>query len=141
VLSRGRYKNMSELAQAMGISVSQVYRVRRGDRKINEGFILGAAKAFPEQVNRGLALQLSTRSKSSLWRGLAAIMKAPSSSERRTLWLSMMKGLFRSAYRTSLSSWGTRSRLLAAVKRACLFPEGRLFRPLKGKLRDGRRRG
>ncbi len=43
----GRYQNLSELAQAMGISVSQVYRVREGKRNINQTFIIGAARAFP----------------------------------------------------------------------------------------------
>ncbi len=42
------YKNLSELAQAMGISVSQVYRVREGKRSINQKFIIGAIKAFPK---------------------------------------------------------------------------------------------
>ena len=42
-----RYQNLSELAQAMGISVSQVYRVRIGKRAINQKFIIGAVKAFP----------------------------------------------------------------------------------------------
>ena len=41
------YKNLSELAQAMGISVSQIYRVREGKRQINQKFIVGAIKAFP----------------------------------------------------------------------------------------------
>lgn len=41
------YKNLSELAQAMEISVSQVYRVREGKRHINQKFIVGAIKAFP----------------------------------------------------------------------------------------------
>ncbi len=43
----GKYKNLSELAAAMGISVSQIYRVREGKRHINQKFIIGAAKAFP----------------------------------------------------------------------------------------------
>ena len=43
----GRYQSLSELAQAMGISVSQVYRVKQGKRGINESFIVGAKKAFP----------------------------------------------------------------------------------------------
>ena len=47
-LCNGRYKNLAELARAMGISVSQVYRVREGKRRINEKFIIGAVKAFPE---------------------------------------------------------------------------------------------
>jgi multidrug efflux pump subunit AcrA (membrane-fusion protein) len=43
-----KYASLSELAQAMGISVSQVYRVRVGKRKINQKFIVGAIQAFPE---------------------------------------------------------------------------------------------
>ena len=45
----GSYKNLSELAQAMGISVSQVYRVREGKRSINQKFIIGAIEAFPKR--------------------------------------------------------------------------------------------
>jgi hypothetical protein len=41
------YKNLSELAGAMDISVSQVYRVLEGKRNINRKFIIGAMKAFP----------------------------------------------------------------------------------------------
>jgi len=44
----GGYKNLSKLAQAMGISVSQIYRVREGKRSINQKFIIGAIRAFPE---------------------------------------------------------------------------------------------
>jgi len=43
-----KYENLSQLAWAMGISVSQVYRVRQGKRNINQKFIIGAIKAFPE---------------------------------------------------------------------------------------------
>jgi transcriptional regulator with XRE-family HTH domain len=43
----GRYRNLSELAKAMGISVSQIYRVLEGKRNINRKFIIGAIKAFP----------------------------------------------------------------------------------------------
>lgn len=32
----GKYKNLSELAKVMGISVSQIYRVREGKRNINQ---------------------------------------------------------------------------------------------------------
>ena len=46
-LSNG-YKNLSELAKAMGISVSQIYRVREGKRSINQKFIAGAIQAFPQ---------------------------------------------------------------------------------------------
>ena len=46
-LSRKYYRNLSELAQAMEISVSQVYRVREGKRHVNQKFIIGATKAFP----------------------------------------------------------------------------------------------
>ncbi len=41
------YNNLSELARAMGISVSQIYRVQQGKRHINEKFIVGAMRAFP----------------------------------------------------------------------------------------------
>ena len=41
------YKNLSGVAQAMGISVSQIYRVREGTRHINQKFIVGATQAFP----------------------------------------------------------------------------------------------
>ena len=47
-LCDGSYKNLSELAQAMGLSVSQVYRVREGTRRINQKFIIGAKIAFPQ---------------------------------------------------------------------------------------------
>ena len=46
-LYNGNYRNLSELAQAMELSVSQVYRVREGKRSINQKFIIGAKKAFP----------------------------------------------------------------------------------------------
>ena len=46
-LYNGKYRNLSELAQAMGLSVSQVYRVRGDKRNINQKFIIGAIKAFP----------------------------------------------------------------------------------------------
>ena len=48
-LCDGRYKNLSQLAHAMEISVSQIYRVREGKRHINERFIIGAIKAFPNR--------------------------------------------------------------------------------------------
>jgi hypothetical protein len=47
-MAAGKYHNLSELARAMGLSVSQVYRVREGKRGINEKFITGAKMAFPE---------------------------------------------------------------------------------------------
>lgn len=43
----GHYSNLSELARAMGISTSQVYRVRDGKRPIGRKFIIGAKRAFP----------------------------------------------------------------------------------------------
>jgi len=42
-----RYRNLSELAEAMAISVSQIYRVYQGQRNINQKFVVGAMKAFP----------------------------------------------------------------------------------------------
>jgi hypothetical protein len=46
--ANGKYQNLSALARAMELSISQVYRVRVGKRGINEKFIIGAKKAFPE---------------------------------------------------------------------------------------------
>jgi len=46
-LYAGHYRNLSELAEAMELSVSQVYRVVEGKRNINRKFIIGAIKAFP----------------------------------------------------------------------------------------------
>jgi excisionase family DNA binding protein len=46
-LCNGKYKSFYELARAMGVSLSLVYRVRQGKRGINEKFIIGAVKAFP----------------------------------------------------------------------------------------------
>jgi hypothetical protein len=47
-ITNSRFQNLSELAGAMKISVSQVYRVREGKRGINEKFIVGAKMAFPD---------------------------------------------------------------------------------------------
>ena len=47
-MTNGKYQNLSDLAKAMGLSVSQVYRVREGKRGINEKFIVGAKKASPD---------------------------------------------------------------------------------------------
>jgi hypothetical protein len=47
-LCNRKYKNLSELAHAMGIDSSLAYRVREGKRKINATFIIGVVKAFPE---------------------------------------------------------------------------------------------
>ncbi len=41
------YSSLVEVARAMGIANSQIYRVRNGERTINEKFIVGALKAFP----------------------------------------------------------------------------------------------
>ena len=46
-LCNGNYSNLSELARVMGISVSQIYRVKEGKRSINQKFIIGAIRAFP----------------------------------------------------------------------------------------------
>ena len=47
-LCNGKYANLDELAQAMGISVSQIYAVQEGKCSIDEKFVIGALKAFPE---------------------------------------------------------------------------------------------
>ncbi len=49
-ISNNGYKNLSELAKAMDISVSQIYLVREGKRPINQKFIIGAMKAFPNHT-------------------------------------------------------------------------------------------
>ena len=56
------FKNLSELAQTMGISVSQIYRVREGKRNINQKFIIGAKKAFPQYKLDDLFYLCSERS-------------------------------------------------------------------------------
>jgi hypothetical protein len=47
-MANHKYHSLSDLARAMGLSVSQLYRVRDGKRGINEKFIIGAKKAFPD---------------------------------------------------------------------------------------------
>ncbi len=47
-LKDSNYRNLSQLAHAMGISVSQIYRVKEGKRSINQKFIVGAVRAFPQ---------------------------------------------------------------------------------------------
>ena len=47
-LYNGKYRNIRELAQAMGISVGQISGVQQGKHSIDEKFIIGALKAFPE---------------------------------------------------------------------------------------------
>jgi len=43
----GEYANLNGLARAMGLSGSQVYRVRQDRRPVSVRFIIGALKAFP----------------------------------------------------------------------------------------------
>ena len=47
-LAAGDYGNLADLARAMDISVSQIYRVRASQRNINQKFIVGALKALPQ---------------------------------------------------------------------------------------------
>ena len=47
-LGRGKYRTLPELACSMGLSVNQVYRVWEGELGIDQEFIVGAIKAFPE---------------------------------------------------------------------------------------------
>lgn len=49
-LSEEKYQNKSELARAMGISLSQIRRVGKGTSDISEKFITGAIKAFPDKT-------------------------------------------------------------------------------------------
>ena len=47
-LYKGKYRSLPELAQAMGILISHIYKVKQGKRGINHKFVIGAMKAFPE---------------------------------------------------------------------------------------------
>ena len=42
------YKNLNELSQTMNISVGRMYGVYQGKYRINQRFIIGAIRAFPE---------------------------------------------------------------------------------------------
>jgi len=44
---RGKFKNMTELAKAMGVSPGYIYKVKQGKRGINHQFILGVMSVFP----------------------------------------------------------------------------------------------
>jgi len=46
-LYNGRYTNLPEVAQAMGMNPRQIYRVRQGKCSISQKFITRALKAFP----------------------------------------------------------------------------------------------
>jgi len=46
-LCQEMYDNLGTTAQALGISVSRVYRFRQGTWPISEKFITGTEKAFP----------------------------------------------------------------------------------------------
>ncbi len=46
-LSNGKYRSLAELAHTMGVSNDLIYRVRKGERGIQQKFIIGAIKAFP----------------------------------------------------------------------------------------------
>ena len=79
------YNNLIELARAMGISISQLYRVREGTRSINHKFIIGAKKAFPE-YNLGdlfyLAPEPSYMSGASVYSEHSVFLKAQGTDER-----------------------------------------------------------
>jgi len=47
-LYKKKYRNMPELAKAMGMSKDLLYRVKKGNRGMSQKFILGAVKTFPE---------------------------------------------------------------------------------------------
>jgi len=47
-LCKEKYKNLTELAQTMNISIGQMYGVHQEKYCINEEFIVGAIRAFPE---------------------------------------------------------------------------------------------
>jgi hypothetical protein len=43
-----RNEKMTDLASLIGLSLSQVYRIKNGERGINEKFITGTLTAFPQ---------------------------------------------------------------------------------------------
>ncbi len=47
-LCAGKYGGLPELARAMEVPAPQIDGVRQGKRDIDEKFIIGAIKAFPE---------------------------------------------------------------------------------------------
>ena len=46
-LYKGKFKNITELAKAMGISPGHAYKVQQGKRRVNQKFIIGVMKVFP----------------------------------------------------------------------------------------------
>jgi len=48
-ICRAEKRSLIKVARAMGISVSQIYRVREGKRPISQKFIIGAVRAFPQR--------------------------------------------------------------------------------------------
>ena len=44
-----RFYNMTELADMLGVSVSYLYRIKEGNRKIGQTLIIGALLAFPKR--------------------------------------------------------------------------------------------
>lgn len=46
-IAEAREMRLSELAEAMGLALSLVYRVKNGERGIGEPFMVGAKRAFP----------------------------------------------------------------------------------------------
>ena len=70
--SMGKHQDLSDLAQAMGISVAHLYRVHKGKRSINQKFIVGAMRAFPGDKLDGLFYLLLEPD------GVAARLKATS---------------------------------------------------------------
>ena len=66
--SEGKYENLSELARTMGISVSQIHRVKTGRRNITQKFITGAVKAFPQyKLDELFYLALEPVEKAKVW--------------------------------------------------------------------------
>ena len=55
-LYKRKYANVSELAQAMGMSVSQIYRVQQGKCDLKQEFIIGAIQALTDNEFTNLAV-------------------------------------------------------------------------------------
>lgn len=68
-LGAEKHLSVPQLAQAMGLSASHLYRVLKRKRRINETFIIGAMKAFPGYKLEDLFYVVSSglQNKATLW--------------------------------------------------------------------------
>jgi len=115
----GQYRDLSELARAMRISVSQIYRVRQGKRPVQEKFIIGATEAFPGYKLDDLFLltQTGARMTADNRNDLGKILK-----QRRVMIPLTLLELGRAAYVSSSH--------LGRIERGERFPSARILQRL-----------